>query len=78
MKRPPIHLRTARTQRKLSQQQLEARSLINQSTISRLERTAASRVSAEVRDALAAALAVYPPQRLRFGPEPKSPPRKRV
>jgi transcriptional regulator with XRE-family HTH domain len=73
----PIYLRTARKQRHLTQTQLMSLSLVAQNTISRLERSVKARPVFETVVALANALHVDP-QQLRFGPDPKEPPPKRL
>jgi transcriptional regulator with XRE-family HTH domain len=61
-----MQLRTARRRRKWSQEDLEARSKVEQSTISRMERGVVVRPSLKVVLALAAALEVNPGD-LEFG-----------
>ena len=62
-----IHLRAAREQKRLTQEQLEALSGVSQGVISRLEREAIDPAFSTVMK-LAGALGVDP-RGLRFGPE---------
>lgn len=72
-----FYLRTLRTRRGLSQEQLQLLSKIPQNTISRLESNSQSRPSFATVNALARALNVDPRQ-LRFGPDPNKPTPKRA
>lgn len=65
----PIHLRTAREDKGWTQERLEEASGVPQNTISRLERSSNSGVSAGTLLKLAEALDVDP-RALRFGPDP--------
>jgi transcriptional regulator with XRE-family HTH domain len=66
----PVYLRTAREKLGLTQAQLQERSGVPQSHISRLENSSERRPNFEWVIALADALGIDP-RALRFGPDPK-------
>lgn len=66
----PIHLLTARTKAKLTQEQLEAKSGVPQAVISKLERNPDAKPSFDTVVKLADALAIDP-RALKFG-QPES------
>ena len=67
----PIHLRTVREKKRLTQEQLAAASGVTQVTISRLENDPDTRPAFDTVVNLANALNVDP-KALRFGPDPNT------